>query len=85
MYRESSGEHDGVLGVDGPMGEAGNEQLIPTSPQEQNLVLERQGGEVRNILGPLDQLEQLFVSRLAEICYSILEKHSIVNKSSTKW
>lgn len=43
-----------------------------TGPQKDDLIVQRQLGEVRDPLGPFDQGEELFVSRLTDVCHWIV-------------
>lgn len=47
-------------------------QCRHTCPQKDDLIVQRQLGEMRDPLGPLDQGEELFVSRLTDVCHWIV-------------
>lgn len=62
------------------MRESGDQQLVPSGSEKKYLILERQRREMRDVLRPFDQLVQLLIRSVANVCYGVLKpsRHSFI-------
>lgn len=72
LHHQSCGQYDAITHAYRPMGEGGDEQLVPSSLEQDHAVLKGQLHKMGDVLGPLNQLVELPICCLADAAHWVL-------------